>query len=137
MNGNVWKLMFRVWSPGEFMILCILRFCCDVCGMKFIDKSYFEVHSETHNPHRKCEKCGQLCKSKLELKLHTKSHLGEFRNANCVVWNNKFLRVFKNILIKESWHIAHENISIKSRSLVSETFTLILPFLLFEICIFC
>jgi len=54
------------------------RFCCDVCGMKFIDKSYFEVHSETHNPHRKCEKCGQLCKSKLELKLHTKSHLGEF-----------------------------------------------------------
>lgn len=54
------------------------KFCCELCGKKFLNKSTLAVHNESHNPHRKCEECGKMCKSKQNYEHHMKAHAKDF-----------------------------------------------------------
>lgn len=54
------------------------KYFCELCGQKFLNKSTFAVHNERHFPHRKCDQCGKVCKSKQNYEHHMKAHAKDF-----------------------------------------------------------
>jgi len=56
----------------------ISKYFCELCGRRFLNKSTFVVHNERHFPHRKCDQCGRVCKSKQNYEHHMKAHAKDF-----------------------------------------------------------
>jgi len=70
------------------------KFQCDVCDMKFVQKSTLKVHQEVHNPWRKCEECGKKMQSKQKFNVHIQRCRNEFR-FQCDTCGKKFAMKWK------------------------------------------